>query len=437
MYGFKFMRPLAGQHTDYWIRSVFQNLCTNGRARVATMYLHAFGADTDLFPPKHSETDLSAPQHSDATVFQKWSAVVSEWFSANDNATAFYSACERGHTRIVEMFLLNGSIPFDPNVGQSGGKALYYACKGGHEHIVEKLINGLAKFDPNYVDAEKRTALMQACIRGHYMVVKLLLESSGLGKFSSSLKVNHEDDDNRTAAILATYNDQPAVINVLLMFDGINWGHHDRTGHTAWSIASELAESSYGEQPVRRIFELDHDFSFDDPDPSAILALLGMYEGTKYARRAYIGIDGVDIPENECHICNANEPNVILQCCGKIQQCSTCAAKCSDCPFCKAKSQFSVFENDLHFGTPVTIRPDASIRNQNSNFKVRDDFSMFQDQQGVVLERLTEQQSKVRTSMNDDVTRCNLSMKLRTFQMGVDFKSSGAGLLKFPQYTII
>ncbi|CAC5415484.1 unnamed protein product [Mytilus coruscus] len=95
--------------------------------------------------------------------------------SDNDGRTALFIACEKGHTKIVEILMIKGNKNIIDKSDWHKKTPLYIACAEKRTKIVETLIKYGAEI--NNRDEDKKTPLYVACERGNYDIVKLLLDN--------------------------------------------------------------------------------------------------------------------------------------------------------------------------------------------------------------------------------------------------------------------
>ncbi len=316
----------------------------------------------------------------------------------------FFMACKHGHTDIVRLFIerLAGKI----NVQSlSEFTPFAAACDGGHLETVKLMIDVFAKTTDSMASVDAHKPFYMSCLKGRLEVIRLLIEKftidvnhasdmttplmaasknghdkvvEFLFKTFPDLDPNREDRDGRTAAFLATYYCRIAVVKVLLQHKEVDWGHVDRMGRTAWSIASELS----------LVRERDE-----------ILKLLVARKDTQHeAHNKFIGIECAEVPERTCCVIGDCQTNTVCKHCGKVCACAECIEQCHRCPLCRTGTEFLEFKTSFDQGTKVKIVPNASILNmyRGSN-EVRDELKPYQDQEGVILQRLTERQYEVST----------------------------------------
>ncbi|KAI3039040.1 hypothetical protein CBS147353_11902 [Aspergillus niger] len=91
------------------------------------------------------------------------------------NASALGLAAERGHTKIVNLFLEHGDR-LDINLPtQTGETPLCRAAAAGHHDVVDLLLQD-PRLDANRADLIGRSPLHWAVYAGHFNVVRRLLQ---------------------------------------------------------------------------------------------------------------------------------------------------------------------------------------------------------------------------------------------------------------------
>ena len=140
-------------------------------------------------------------------------------FETSGNYNPFIMACEKGHTEIVELFLLKGHA--DPNIEPNNGNtALECACllimKGeNRSQIVRLLVEAGA--GPRSGD-DDNFILLLASYFGHVQMVETLI-NAGYNiniPLSCTEKWNDQDNDGWNALMLACDNCHTEVVQVLL-----------------------------------------------------------------------------------------------------------------------------------------------------------------------------------------------------------------------------
>jgi hypothetical protein len=101
------------------------------------------------------------------SVVQRLLVLLGETVEKPVRKTAYIDACDRGHDRVVELFLVDPRV--DPT--SEDNRAIRYASRNGHESVV-KLLLADPRVDPAALDND---AIRCASQRGHANVVKVLL----------------------------------------------------------------------------------------------------------------------------------------------------------------------------------------------------------------------------------------------------------------------
>ncbi|XP_011406888.1 PREDICTED: uncharacterized protein LOC105314419 [Amphimedon queenslandica] len=117
----------------------------------------------NLLPVGYQQIIMKYITISSGSVIIKYSGQVDPNVPMNDGANALMLACQKGHTRIVELLLNKqvGPKQVDPNVqNRKGHTALLFASTQGHYEIVKLLLE--SKADPNIKSIKGKTALLVA-----------------------------------------------------------------------------------------------------------------------------------------------------------------------------------------------------------------------------------------------------------------------------------
>ncbi len=152
-----------------------------------------------------------------------------------DSRTAFHLAAERGHLKVIKIFIEAGQ-----DVNTRGGWAastppegaprtpLMWAAEGGHTDCVEYLIQNGAQLD--LMDFKGRAAFHLAAEGGHLEVMKRLVEAGQ--------DVNQKDWTDRTPLMWAAGKGHTACVQYLLQ-NGARLDLKNRDGRTALELASQ------------------------------------------------------------------------------------------------------------------------------------------------------------------------------------------------------
>ena len=145
---------------------------------------------------------------------------VNKWASNAD--PPLHAACEKGHSKIVEMFLAVNDIEVN-NWGQR--TALNIAIECNHLKAVKMLLDA-SGIQVNCADDEGWTPLTTACREGHSKAVKMLLAVEGI-------QVNQADPwDGRTPLSTACQGGHSKVVKILLAVEGIQVNQANKKGFT-------------------------------------------------------------------------------------------------------------------------------------------------------------------------------------------------------------
>lgn len=149
-----------------------------------------------------------------------------------DGGTALILAVGKGNLENVKILLKAGKKNkyFNINhVNKKGISALMNAARLRSPEIMQLLLKAGAKV--NVVDNMGNTVLTYAIMSDYLKNVEILLEA---GKEDDKFNINHEDEDGRSAYIIAASNNRQKIMQLLL-----EEGAVDRDGNTALILAVE------------------------------------------------------------------------------------------------------------------------------------------------------------------------------------------------------
>jgi len=120
--------------------------------------------------------------------------------------TALYYACERGHTKLVQILLKYGARHDIIDLNQTS--SIWVAAKEGHSDIVLTLLNKGA--DPNQKAHDSTTALYQASYEGHIKCVYHLV--------SYGASVHYAKNSGASPLFVAARNGHHHIVECLLKY---------------------------------------------------------------------------------------------------------------------------------------------------------------------------------------------------------------------------